>query len=80
MLAVYTRALQRRCPLPSACKAWTVGGIWSGATVAFEVVFGHWVAGDSWADLVRNHDVRTGRAWVAVPVAMAVLPELTRGR
>ena len=73
-LAAYAQALQRRWPIPTTRAAWRIGGIWMSATVAFEFLFGHYVAGESWASLAGNYDVRQGRLWAAVPLTMATLP------
>jgi hypothetical protein len=77
-LASYSRLLQRRWPIPNARTAWTIGAIWLSATVAFEFVFGHYIAGESWGSLARNYDPRDGRVWGLVPISMAVLPAVAR--
>lgn len=46
--------------------------------MAFEFGFGHWVAGESWQDLLAAYDVRRGEIWALVPAAMLVLPVATR--
>ena len=79
-LAGYSRALERRWPIPTARSAWTIGSMWLSLTVVFEFVFGHYVAGESWTSLVRNYDVRRARIWGLVPIAMAILPAVVRAR
>jgi hypothetical protein len=76
-LARYSRAPERRWPIPTTRSAW-IGGIWLSLTVVFEFVFGHYVAGESWTRLVRNYDARKGRIWGLVPVSMAILPTVVR--
>lgn len=78
LLGGYMQLLQRRWPLRTRREALSVGAAWTGMTVAFEFGFGHWVAGDSWSELLENYDVRSGKAWVLVPLATAAGPELTR--
>lgn len=78
-LVAYARALQQRWPIPTTRAAWRIGGIWTSATVAFEFLFGHYVAGESWASLAGNYDVRQGRLWAAVPRTMAALPAVVHG-
>jgi hypothetical protein len=51
-----------------------VGVLWAGLTVAFELLFGHYVAGDSWASLLAQYDVTAGRVWVLVPLFLLVAP------
>jgi hypothetical protein len=78
LLGGYMWLLQRRWPLSGRREAASVGAAWATMTVAFELGFGHWVAGDSWSALLENYDVRAGKVWVLVPVAMAAGPELAR--
>lgn len=44
LFAIYTRALSQYWPLESARQAFTVGAIWLILTIAFELLFGHFVA------------------------------------
>lgn len=78
LLAGYVGLLQRRRPLATRREALAVGGAWAALTVAFELGFGHWVAGDSWSELLEAYDVTAGRLWPLVPAAMAAGPELAR--
>ena len=73
-LAAYAAALERRHPIPTASEARTIGAIWSGLTVAFEFVLGRRVTHESWASLLGNYDLRRGRVWSLVPLALATLP------
>jgi hypothetical protein len=77
-LAGYSGPLEQRWPIPSTRSAWRIGGVWLSLTVVFEFVFGHYVAGESWAGLVRSYDARKGRVWGLVPIAMAILPAAVR--
>jgi hypothetical protein len=78
LFTAYFAALERRWPLATPREAAEVGAAWCAATVAFEFLFGHYVAGDSWEDLVKAYDVRTGNLWIAVPAWMAVGPAWVR--
>lgn len=53
-----------------------VGVLWAGLTVAFELLFGRYVAGDSWASLFGQYDVTAGRVWVVVPLFLLFAPPL----
>jgi len=57
-------------------ERWAIGALWAGLTVAFELGFGHYVAGDSWASLLSQYDVRAGRVWALVPLFLLVAPRL----
>ncbi|WP_353118300.1 hypothetical protein [Nitratidesulfovibrio sp.] len=58
---------------------WTTGLFWAGLTVAFELLFGHYVAGHPWQRLLADYDITAGRVWVLVPVALALGPRLAWG-
>jgi hypothetical protein len=51
-----------------------VGLLWTALTLAFEFLFGHFVAGASWTDLLADYDVRRGRLWPLVLLATALTP------
>lgn len=55
-----------------------VGAGWTAATVAFEFGFGHYVARESWQDLLHAYDLRAGQVWSAVPLAILVTPLLVK--
>jgi len=59
-----------------ARRQWQLGGFWVALTVAFELGFGHWVAGHSWARLLADYDVTAGRMWLLVLAATACSPRL----
>ena len=77
LLGGYMWLLERRWPLGSRREALTVGTAWAGLTVVFESTFGHWVEGESWSEILGHYDI-TDEAWLVVPAAMVVLPELLR--
>ena len=45
-------------------------------TVAFEFLFGHYVAGHSWDRLLHDYNLFAGRVWVVVLVWVTVAPYL----
>jgi len=55
-------------------RAITIGLIWLGLTVAFEFLFGHYVAGQSWSKLLYDYNVFAGRVWVVVLIWVTVAP------
>jgi hypothetical protein len=60
-----------------------VGFSWFLCTVAFEFLFGHYVAGASWVSLLAEYDVGRGRLWSLVLLSVLVAPWLVsrlRGR
>ncbi len=55
--------------------AWMIGAAWALLTVAFEFGFGR-LGGRSWAELLADYDVASGRIWILVLVVIAVAPAL----
>jgi hypothetical protein len=45
-------------------------------TLAFEFLFGHFVAGHSWARLLQDYNLLAGRVWVLLLAWVALAPYL----
>jgi hypothetical protein len=60
----------------SAVQALTIGLLWLGLTVAFEFVFGPYVAGHAWGRLFQDYHLLAGRVWVLVLVWLTVAPSV----
>ncbi len=67
---------RREGPTQGARGMWATGLYWMCLTVAFEFLFGHYVAGHSWRHLLGEYDLAAGRIWVLVPAALALGPRL----
>ena len=39
--------------------------LWLGMTLAFEFLFGHYIAGKSWSLLLADYNLAAGRLWVS---------------
>ena len=78
LLALYFWVLQRRWPLGSTRDALSIGAIWVALSVLFEFGFGHYVEGDSWADLFQNYDVTAGNIWILILLWIAAGPATVR--
>lgn len=76
MLAVVVYLYFERVGRHNARERLAVGVLWAGLTVAFELGFGHYVAGDSWAELLEQYDVTAGMIWILVPLFLLVAPTL----
>jgi len=59
---VFIRSLQ----IATAVRAWLVGGFWLSLTLAFELLFGHYVLGASWGDLLASFSPDNGNLWLLV--------------
>ena len=68
--------LVRASPEASAAQLWRVGAGWLAATVAFELVFGHFVSGLGWRALLADYDIVRGRLWPLVLISVGVAPRL----
>lgn len=54
----------------------TIGVYWLVLTVAFEFIFGHYVAGHSWERLLADYNIFNGRIWVFVLITTLLAPLL----
>jgi len=66
--------LGRVRPLASALQAVLAGILWLGLTVAFEFFMVVTLQGRPLADALADYDLASGRVWVLVLAAVAVLP------
>ncbi len=57
-------------------ELWLIGTYWLVLALAFEFLFFHYVAGESWEALLANYNVLMGRLWPLVPVTVLVGPRL----
>jgi hypothetical protein len=78
LLGLYFWILQRRWPLATRREALSIGAVWAAMSVLFEFGFGHYVEGDSWADLFRTYDVTAGNLWILIPLSIAAGPVTVR--
>ncbi len=74
LLGVYIWVIIHLWPPESAKQALVVGLIWLVLTVAFEFLFGHYVARHSWNRLLGDYNVLAGRLWLFVLVWVALAP------
>jgi len=50
----------------SASQAFVIGVIWFVLTIAFEFLFGHYIAGHGWSRLFHDYNILEGRIWALV--------------
>ena len=60
--------------IPSPNQAITIGLIWLALTVAFEFLFGHYVAKHPWTRLFHDYNIFKGRIWVLVLIWITIAP------
>jgi hypothetical protein len=63
-------------PPTSKAQAIAIGLLWLVMTIAFEFLFGHFVAGHTWERLPHDYNLLAGRVWPLVLVWVAVAPYL----
>jgi hypothetical protein len=78
LVAPWVLHVERRHPIGRLRDAVVVGAGWAVATVTFELVFGHYVNGDSWESLWAAYDLADGRLWSLDVAAIAAAPALAR--
>ncbi len=66
--------IARVWPLRSARAAWLVGSAWLVMTIAFEFLFGHFVAGHTWERLFADYNIFAGRLWLFVLLWTTIAP------
>lgn len=76
LFTVYMWGVTTVWPLQTSGRAVAVGVTWLVLTLAFEFLFGHYVAGHSWSRLLQDYNVLAGRVWVFIPIWVAVAPYL----
>jgi hypothetical protein len=75
ILAATRPLLRPFAGLPSA-RPGRLALAWLGLTVAFEFLFGHYVDGKSWGDLLANYALWRGRLWPVVLATIGIAPFL----
>jgi low affinity Fe/Cu permease len=71
---IYIFILTRFWRIESPGQAITIGLVWLALTVAFEFIFGHYVAGHSWERLFRDYNIFAGRIWILVLIWITIGP------
>jgi hypothetical protein len=74
LFGLYAWALSFVWPLQSSRQAAVMGLIWLVLTVAFEFIFGHYVAKHPWSRLLHDYNAFQGRLWALVLVGVTIAP------
>jgi len=74
LFTVYIWGVTTVWPLQTSGQAVAVGVTWLVLTLAFELLFGRYVAGHSWSRLLQDYNILAGRVWVFIPTWVAVAP------
>jgi hypothetical protein len=54
--------------------AWTIGVVWLALTLAFELLAGHYLFGNSWSRLFADYNILRGRIWILVLLTTTAAP------
>ena len=76
LIQLITRPFLRRLGDVSTAQCWAIAGLWLAMTVTFEFVFGHYVDGASWQELLADYNILNGRLWPIVLAGIAAAPFL----
>jgi len=74
LFGVYILVLIRIWRPESAGQAITIGLVWLGMTVAFEFLFGHYMAKRSRSELLHDYNLFAGCVWLVVLVWVTIAP------
>lgn len=76
LFGVYIWFAVRRLRPASTRDALAGGVLWLVMTVAFEFLFGHYVAGKPWSQLAEDYNLAAGHLWPLILVWVCVAPPL----
>jgi hypothetical protein len=79
LFGIYIWLVMRALRPASGRQAIVIGLTWLVLTIAFELLFGHYVVGHSWQSLFDDYDLLSGRLWVLVLAWLAIAPLLFQG-
>ena len=71
---IYIWVIIRMWKPQSAQHALAIGLTWFVLTVAFEFLFGHYVAGHSWSRLLNDYNIFAGRLWIFILLWVSLAP------
>jgi hypothetical protein len=74
LVLIVSRLFVRCAPEARSSQLLWVGVAWLACTVAFELVFGHFVSGLSWRALLADYDIMRGRLWSLILVSVSLGP------
>ena len=60
-------------------RALLVGSWWVVLTLAFELLAGHYLFGNSWSKLLADYNIARGRIWILVPIVTLLAPVWAQG-
>jgi len=77
IFSVAVLLLSRYCLPRSGAQAIEIGVLWLALTLCFEFLFGHFIVGHSWARLLQDYNLLSGRVWPLLLAWLTLLPYIT---
>ncbi len=77
LFSAYLYVLSDFWRIESLGQAVAIGFIWLCLTLAFEFLFGHFLAGKSWAELFGEYNIASGRLWALIPLWTVSAPSIS---
>lgn len=74
LLAIYNWILFKIFFPASVNQAVFIGIIWLLFTVIFEFLFGYYLLGHSWSNLLNDYNIFKGRVWIFVLIWISIVP------
>ena len=74
LLGLYIWGLMRLWSPDSPQQALGIGLMWLGLTVAFECLFGHYMAGHAWSRIFHDYNMLAGRVWLVLLIWVTIAP------
>ena len=76
LFGIYIWFIIHGWPPDSEGQAAAIGLVWLLLTIAFEFIFGRYVAGHTWSHLFSDYNLFAGRLWVIVLFWVTIAPYL----
>ena len=80
LIQLITRPYLRRLGPISTAQCAAIASVWLAMTVTFEFVFGHYVDGASWRELLADYNLFNGRLWPIVLASIGAAPFFWTGQ
>ena len=61
-------------PLKTTGQALIVGVLWLCMTILFEFIFGHYIMGHTWSQLLHDYNILEGRIWLLILIWITGAP------
>jgi hypothetical protein len=75
ILFIFTIIFLKVLPIKATSRQYLFLGLfWLALTIIFEFLFGHYVVGNSWSELLAAYNLLQGQLWPLVLIATVLMP------